>query len=217
MLLPKSMSSTPSTSDAAPAAERPIRADARRNRQRVLEAARACFSEDGLEAQIDEIASRAGVGVGTVYRHFSTKDALLRALVGDFFVAEAALAERALTREEPWDAFSYFMRESAELLGANRAVAQIMAGQPELGAEGAAGADAELGFFTSLERLIARGRDAGVLRPDFAFEDIPAIMCALGSLQISYGAYKNWRRVLEIVLDGSRAPGSGSLDAASAQ
>src|ERR671929_931002 len=66
-------------------AAKPLRADARRNREKVLEAARAVFGEHGGEAQMDDVARRAEVGVGTVYRHFPTKDALLTALVHDTF------------------------------------------------------------------------------------------------------------------------------------
>src|SRR5262247_2909084 len=68
-----------------PPVTRPLRADARRNRERVLEAARACFREDGSNAQMDDVASRAGVGVGTVYRHFPDKAALLEALISERF------------------------------------------------------------------------------------------------------------------------------------
>jgi AcrR family transcriptional regulator len=192
-------------------ASRPLRADARRNRQLVLDAARACFAKDGIEAQMDDIASCAGVGVGTVYRHFETKEALVEALAADYFAQEAALAEQALTVEDPWEAFSGFMRNGAEVLAQNRALAQISADRPEFMKEAAVNADRELGFFGSLETLIARAKDAGVLREDFRLEDIPAIMCSLGALQISRGAYANWRRVLGFALDGLRAPSGVQL------
>ena len=191
--------------------ERPIRADARRNRGRVLAAARECFGRDGIEAQMDDVASCADVGVGTVYRHFETKDALVEALADDYFAGEAAIAERALEVEDAWEAFSGFMRQGAQLLAANRALAQISADRPELMKNAAVKADAELGFFGTLEELIARAKDAGVLREDFQLEDIPAIMCSLGALQISRGAYANWPRVLEMVLDGLRASTTADL------
>jgi AcrR family transcriptional regulator len=191
-------------------ASKPLRADARRNRERVLEAARDCFARDGLEAQIDDIAACAGVGVGTVYRHFETKDALVCALAQDHFARQNEIAHRALAIEDPWGAFSTMIRDGAEL-AANRALAQIMADRPAVMADAAFAADAEFGFFTAIERLISRAKDAGVLRYDFELEDIPSIMCSLGSLRISKGAYANWRRVLEFVLDGLRAPGSGQL------
>ncbi len=187
---------------------KPLRADARRNRERVLEAARECFGRDGLETQMDDIAARAGVGVGTVYRHFATKEALVDALAADYFAGETALAEQALAVEDPWEAFAGFMRAGAELLAENRALAQISSDRPDAMKDAAFAAAEQLGFFATLEKLIGRAKDAGELRPEFELEDIPAIMCSLGALQISGGAYANWRRVLAFVLDGLHGPGS---------
>src|SRR5690349_14931045 len=99
-------------------AVRPLRADARRNRERVLEAAREIFGRDGIDAQIDDIAACAGVGVGTVYRHFATKDALVQALAAKYFEAEDRIAREALTLDDPWDAFTQFVRLGAEELAA---------------------------------------------------------------------------------------------------
>ena len=84
-------------------APRPLRADARRNRERVLAAAGAAFAEAGFDAQVEDIARRAGVGVGTLYRHFPTKDALVDALAEAHFGHLADLLEAALGREgDPW-------------------------------------------------------------------------------------------------------------------
>ena len=83
---------------------RPLRADARRNRERVLTAAAVVFSEHGHEAQMDDVASRAGVGVGTVYRHFPTKEALMEALAVDRFEKVLAAGQAALERDDPWEA-----------------------------------------------------------------------------------------------------------------
>ena len=79
---------------------RPLRADARRNRERILKAARAVFADQGIEAQIDDVAKRAKVGVGTVYRHFPTKEALLDAIVREHFEAIARMARGALAAED---------------------------------------------------------------------------------------------------------------------
>ncbi len=86
--------------------EQPLRADARRNREKVLAAARAVFSEHGRDAQMDDVARRAGVGVGTVYRHFPTKEALIEALMVAAFETIAEAAEAALEIEDPWEAFT---------------------------------------------------------------------------------------------------------------
>jgi AcrR family transcriptional regulator len=146
-----------------------------------------------------------------VYRHFATKEALVRALADDHFAGEAAIAETALQIEDPWQAFCTFMRDGAELLAANRALAQFTADRPEVMRDAAIAADRERDFFGTVQQLIERAQAAGALRPEFELEDVPAIMCALGGLQTSRGAYANWRRVLEFVLDGLRAPSDREL------
>ena len=183
-------------------ASKPMRADARRNRERVLEAARECFARDGIEAQMDDVAALAGVGVGTVYRHFATKEQLFRALASDYFDGQAQIARAAQQIDDPWTAFSEFIRNGAELMANSRAIAQIAAVYPEIMEDAAVGADAVVGFLGTVEALIRRAQDAGVLRADFELEDVPAIMCSIGSLQVCRGSFANWRRLLGIVLDG---------------
>jgi AcrR family transcriptional regulator len=172
----------------------------------VLEAARECFGRDGIDAQMDDVAACAGVGVGTVYRHFATKDALIEALASDYFAQQDTCARAALEVEDPWQAFSRYIRDGAELMAGNRALAQFSAERPEVMQRAALAADEDLGFFGTVETLITRAKEHGDLRADFELEDVPAIMCSLGALQISRGSYANWRRVLEMVLDGCRAP-----------
>ncbi|TMK40910.1 MAG: TetR/AcrR family transcriptional regulator [Actinobacteria bacterium] len=192
-------------------ATKPLRADARRNRQRVLDAAARCFAKDGMQAQMDDIAGCAKVGVGTVYRHFPTKEALVRALADDYFARQDELARAALEVRDPWEAFSGYIRGGANLLAENRALAETAAERPDLMQAAAFAASTERGFFETLETLIERAQSAGVLRPDFQLEDIPSIMCSLGSLQISRGQYANWRRILEMLLDGLRAGARNEL------
>ena len=110
--------------------ERPLRADARRNREKVLAAARAAFSEQGREAQMDDVARRAGVGVGTVYRHFPTKEALIEALMVAAFETIAAAAEEALEVEDPWEAFTSVLWRGAETMAGDRALSEVFASIP---------------------------------------------------------------------------------------
>ena len=110
--------------------ERPLRADARRNREKVLEAARAVFSEQGRDAQMDDVARRAGVGVGTVYRHFPTKEALIEALMVAAFETIAAAAEAALEVEDPWEAFTSVLWRGAETMAGDRALSEVFASIP---------------------------------------------------------------------------------------
>lgn len=188
-----------------------MRSDAVRNRARVLDAARELFGRDGLDAQMDDIAASAGVGVGTVYRHFETKEALLQALAADYFAALTAIAEQALAQDDPWHAFESFIRRGAESMAKNRALAQVSADRPELMQSAAQDADLTLEFFGKVEEVILRAQAAGELRPDFELSDVPAIMCSLGALQISPKGYSSWRRILEFVLDGLHGPGGSEL------
>ena len=183
--------------------EKRLRADARRNREKVLEAARSVFSEHGRDAQMDDVARRAGVGVGTVYRHFPTKEALIEALMVDSFQTIAAAAEAALEIEDPWDAFSSVLWRGAEIMAADRALSEVFASIP--GAMEQAMPTVE-GLTGSVEILMERARDAGVLRSDAVLDDIPMIMCGIGSAtKKEHRCAAPWRRHLMIVLDGLRA------------
>src|SRR3954469_20768899 len=110
--------------------DRPLRADARRNREKVLAAARAVFSEHGRDAQMDDVARRAGVGVGTVYRHFPTKEALIEALMVAAFETIAAAAEAALEIDDPWEAFTSGLWRGAETMAGYRALSEVFASIP---------------------------------------------------------------------------------------
>jgi len=101
-----------------------MRADALRNLDRVLDAASACFAERGVEVSVDEVARRAGVGHGTVFRRFPTKDALLDAVLGKELDGMLLLARAALVDEDPWDGFAGFFRAAADGYGRNRALVE---------------------------------------------------------------------------------------------
>jgi AcrR family transcriptional regulator len=180
------------------------RRDAVRNRAKVLDAARAQFAEKGLETQIEEIARRAGVGVGTVYRHFPTKEALLEALAIDRFESLAAAAREGLDLEDPWEGLVRLMRFGARLMAEDRALSEAMEQLP-----GICGPAAESSGLDALtDELVARAQAAGELRPDIVGDDIGALVCGLGrSTRTSgEGPVMSWERYLEILLDGLRAP-----------
>ena len=105
---------------------RPQRADARRNHAAVIESARKQFAAHGLDAQIDDIARGAGVGVGTVYRHFPTKESLLEALAQARFEGLAAEGRRALEAEDGWQGFVEFMTYSAQVMAEDRLLSEAM-------------------------------------------------------------------------------------------
>jgi AcrR family transcriptional regulator len=191
-------------------AERPQRADARRNRERVVAAARAVFGEHGREAQMDDVARRAGVGVGTVYRHFPTKQALLAALIVDAFDRIAAEARRALDEPDAWEALTRVLWFSAENLAVDRALSEAMASDLEFPAGATAG---QTSLQESVAELMRRAQEAGDLRADAVLDDIPMLMCGVGMGRIKeHRCNEAWRRHLAIVIDGLRASSaSGTL------
>jgi AcrR family transcriptional regulator len=193
-----------------PLEERRLRSDARRNHDRVLKAARWCFAANGLQAQMDDIATRAGVGVGTVYRHFPTKEALVEALAADHFRHLAESARAALDVSDPWEGFSGFMHRSAEMQAEDLALAEVMAAQPELVQQAAIN---RTDLHEAVAELVIRAQKAGKLRKDVVPDDVPMLMCGLGRMTRvgSEGAPSSWQRYVAIVLDGLRSPGSSPL------
>ncbi len=186
-----------------PATATPKRADAVRNRRRVLEAATATFTELGLEARMEDVATTAGVGVGTLYRHFPTKEALLGELLAEKWRTLRDNVQDALDHEDdPWEALSGALHRNAEAMARDRAVrgAVMRSESPEVW-EHAAAAKAELHEATS--RLIARGKAAGVLREDLEVTDIALVMAGVCA-SIDVGAPGGWARHLELILDGLR-------------
>lgn len=198
----------PDESPAAPA-ERTMRADARRNRQAVLAAAKQLFADEGLDVQMPDVARSANVGVGTVYRHFATKDDLIAALVTERFERLAQRASDAVELDGPWEGFCGFIRFAAQIQADDRALCEVMASRPEM----MDAAAREAGLPELCDRLVKRAQRAGELRRDLSWEDIPMIACGLGSIihaQVGPSTGR-WPRLVEIVLDGLRAPGSAKL------
>jgi AcrR family transcriptional regulator len=190
-------------------AERALRADARRNRDAVMAAATRLFAERGLDAQMPDLARAAGVGVGTVYRHFPTKDDVIAALVAQRFERLAEKALEGLDIEDPWQAVAEFIRFAAQIQADDRGLCEVMGSRPELMDAAARG----VGLPELCEQLVKRAQRAGRLRRDLTWEDIPMIACGLGPVtQTKAGpAAGRWPRLVEIVLDGLRPPGSGTL------
>jgi len=193
-----------------PTAPPKLRADARRNREAVLTAARERFSSEGLDCQMEDIARAAGVGVGTVYRHFPNKGDLVAALVADRFRRLAERAQAALGEEDPWQAFCQLIRDSAKLQMSDRALSEFISSQPELGQQAAV----ESGLVDTTEQLMVNAQKAGNMREDAVIEDVPTMMCGLCAITAGAAGSMpelNWERYVEIMLDGLRAPGRNAL------
>jgi AcrR family transcriptional regulator len=184
--------------------ERPLRADARRNHERILESARAVFAEYGADAQIDDVARRAGVGVGTVYRHFPTKEALLVELLREKFRLFSARAREALERGgEPFAVFEDLLRRNAETTARDAGVQHALASAGEHIWMQAEAEQQELLLVTA--ELIARARRAGTIRTDMMASDIGMLMCGVCSTMGRSAPGFDWRRHLDLVIDMMRA------------
>jgi AcrR family transcriptional regulator len=183
---------------------RPRRADARRNRDRVLEAARAAFGAEGSDVSLDKIARRAGVGAGTVYRHFPTKEALFEAVVFDrigVLVEEA----RALADEpDPGHAFSSFVERLAREGARKRDLVEALARDGirlQLGEAPIVRALTDV-----LAELLRRAQRAGAVRSDIGVDDVVALLTGAAFAICHSGAdEKRTRRLLAIMNDGLRA------------
>lgn len=206
-----------------PETERPRRADAQRNRDRVLEAARVAFAEHGPDVAVSEITRLAGVGSGTLFRHFATKHDLLIAVLDQTFDQLTGTVDHALAMDDPWDGLVHVLTSMAELQANNRLVLQSVG--PELFGEERFLRRNEA-MMDSLARILSRARAAGVVRDDLAAEDLPFVLAAIGgATQQCAGTVAatgasgcvsfdpdGWRRYLGIVLDGLRPEGAHPLD-----
>jgi AcrR family transcriptional regulator len=184
--------------------ERPQRADAKRNRERILESARDAFAAHGADTQMDEVARLAGVGVGTVYRHFPTKESLLGELVRQKMERMTDNTRAGLARDgEPFAVFADVLRENAGIASGNAAIQYAMLGAGEGVWEYAGVAQAELIGLT--EQMITRAQRAGTMRPDVTAMDIPMLMCGVCATMTHTKPHFDWRRHLELIIDALRA------------
>jgi AcrR family transcriptional regulator len=192
-----------STASAPGRSDRPLRADARRNRARIIEAASAAFAESGTELPMEEIARRAGVGIGTVYRHFPNKEALLDAILVDQLIGRIERTQRALAEDGAWDAFRNLVRESADWQAGDLAFCEVVMEWKSMSRSSEVDArrvELESEMATLIERAQAEGR----MRSDFTVDDVPTMFASIAGA-IRSSDEEAWRRHVEFVLDGLRA------------
>jgi AcrR family transcriptional regulator len=189
---------------------RPLRRDAQENRDRIVAAARAAFAAKGIEVPVEEIARRAAVGMGTLYRHFPAKEDLVDAVLEDAFAAFIAAAEHALAEEDAWRGFRGFLEQVFALHAENRGLKDIIATR----AHGRARANAmRRRMRPLLRRLTERAQEEGSLRADFTPEDMPLLFWTGGRVIEATAAVapEFWRRHLGLLLDGLRAEAATPL------
>jgi AcrR family transcriptional regulator len=183
---------------------RPLRSDAERNRQRILRAAGKVFAERGLEATMDEIAARAGVGVGTVYRRYPEKELLIDALFEERIEELAGAGQQALAAEDPWQGLVAYLEAAIAQQAANRGLRDLLLSST-YGHDRVARARERLAPVTA--QLLERAQRAGQLRADLAANDVPLLYLMLGAI-VDYTRPVEpvaWRRFFALVGDGLRA------------
>lgn len=200
-----------------------MRADAARNRERVLAAAREVFGEFGPDARMEEISRRAGVGVGTLYRHFSTKEALLDALVSERLAELTEAAEAALRDPDSWAAFRGVMWRMVETAVEDRVLLKAFTPptapsvpRPMEGEGDLAGPPVPRGLLDLMGRLLRRAQDDGEVREDVTAADLPLMFS--GVMVMALEAPRKdwedepWRRYVAVLLDGLRQTSRGAAD-----
>ncbi|WP_409058769.1 TetR/AcrR family transcriptional regulator [Streptomyces sp. SYP-A7185] len=194
----------------------PRRRDARRNWDLLVEAAREVFAEQGLEAPLDVIARRAGVGNATLYRNFPTRAALVDAVFRDLLTGTMTAGDAARSAPDAWAALNGYLRDVFVTLAADRGTNDLMTTHLE-------GVDALQAVHAhnreTMDVLLRRGREQGTVRADATTEDVLFALAALGRAIPALTTATTpdaWRRPLALLLDGLRAsPGAGELPGSS--
>ncbi|OBG39619.1 TetR/AcrR family transcriptional regulator [Mycolicibacter heraklionensis] len=183
--------------------DRPLRKDAERNRKRILEAARDLFASKGLEPNLNDVAHHAGVGVGTVYRRFASKEELLEAIFEDGLNQLADLAEAALQQPDPWQGFVWYVEQMCEITATDRGLREI-AFSKSYGGDRVTAAQERL--IPVQKRLVERARIDGRLRPELSDTDMTIFGLLAGTVSEFAGHVDAhlWRRFVAILIDGMR-------------
>ena len=191
--------------------ERPLRRDAQLNRERIIVAAREVFAAKGLSASLDDVAHHAGVGVGTVYRRFPTKEALLEVALDERLEEHVRAAEAALAAPTGWDGLVEFLRRAAEMQAADRGLRDLVLGADFHARHKARARDR---IEPPIRQLVDRAHREGSLRPDATGEDLALVLMMVSEVAhhshtVRPGAYT---RYLQLLVDGlRRSPDAGDL------
>jgi len=198
----------PNASDVDP--EPRLRADAQRNLDRILTAAREVFAEQGIDAPMTEVARRAGVGHGTLYRRFPTREQLMVTMIEQRLAEAAGAAEAAEAEDDAWSALVGMIELIGSMHAADRCVVESIEWEAVARAPQVLALKARL--LNALGRLLRRAQDAGQARADLAPADLPhLISAATRAIPSCPEGSDLWRRYLAVVVDGMRAPAASPL------
>ena len=176
------------------------RRDAERNRQKLIEAGRSLFAERGPDPPFEEIARRAGVGIGTLYRHFPTRDALVETIYAEHIDEVLAAAEEGADADDAWAGLVGFLERVLELQAKNLPLRGVFLRY----GDGAAVAERRKRIQRALARLVANAREQGSVRGDFTLGDLSLALWSFAPIFEATAAVapEAWRRHLRILLDG---------------
>lgn len=180
-----------------------MRKDAARNRQRVIDAARDLFATRGLDATLNDVAHHGGIGVGTVYRRFPTKEELFEAIFEDAIDEVAALADTGLKFDDSWQGFAWFIEHMCQLTATDRGLREILYGKGGCGNRVDA---ARTRLVPKIAKLVERTQKDGHLRSGISDTDMPILGLLAGTVSEFAGHVETdlWRRYVAIFLDGLR-------------
>jgi len=188
--------------------DRPLRADAQRNRRRVLEAAEAVFSRAGNGATIEDVAKEAGVGVGTVCRHFPTKQALLDEVLNESYRELIVALDAAIGAEEAAAAFDWYVHQLASFQARRRALAEQMASELVMTIDD----NLKQEVREKTDELVKRAQDAGALRDDISSADTSMLFAGIAQITAIVGGDRAVRdRYVAVILDGLRPSAANPL------
>jgi len=190
--------------------QRGLRADAERNRERVVKAAREVFAEQGLDASTNAIARRAGVGIATLFRRFPTREDLVAATFADKMTAYTAAIDEALADPDPWHGFCTYIERICQMQSDDRGFADVLT----MTFPTAKAFEAERRrSATNLSQLLDRAKKTGRLRGDFVHQDVPLILMANAGVITATrdSAPDAWRRLVAYLIQAFAAPAAHPL------
>ncbi|HWF76905.1 MAG TPA: helix-turn-helix domain-containing protein [Caulobacteraceae bacterium] len=190
--------------DSKASSERKPRADATRNREQLIAAAKAAFAERGADVALEEIARRAGLGIGTLYRHFPTRDALLAAVYRREVEQLAAAADRLLAEKRPLAALEAWLGQLVDYLATKRVIAPALQASPGEGSAAYAAGGPAVGG--AMQRVLAAALASGELRADVSPDDLMRLIAGLANGYERPDWPASTRRLIGVLMAGLRAP-----------